>query len=96
VRLLVLVTDSEAMEAFERGLLESGDRGFTIVPKVIGRGRTGMKAGDRVHPGGLSLLFTAVPEAEQEATLAFLREIRDQAGVTGSTKIYALPVEDVS
>jgi hypothetical protein len=49
-----------------------------------------------VHPGGLSLLFTAVPEADQEATLAFLRGIRDQAGATGSTKMFALPVEDVS
>jgi hypothetical protein len=96
MRLLVVITDSEVMKAFERGFLQSGDRGFTIVPRVIGRGRTGLRAGDRVHPGGLSLLFTAVPEADQEATLAFLRGIRDQAGATGSTKMFALPVEDVS
>jgi hypothetical protein len=96
VRLLVVVSDSEAMKSFERGFVESGDRGFTIVPKVIGRGRTGLRAGDRVHPGGLSLLFTAVPEAEADETLAFLRGIRDRAGVKQSTKIFALPVEDVS
>jgi hypothetical protein len=96
VRLLVVITDSEAMKAFERGFLEQGDRGFTIVPKVIGRGRTGLRTGDRVHPGGLSLLLTAVPEAEGEATLGFLRALRDQAGATGSTKIFSLPVEDVS
>lgn len=96
MRLLVVITDSEAMKAFERGFLESGDRGFTILPKVIGRGRTGLRTGDRIHPGGLGLLFTAVPDAEHEATLAFLRGIRDQAGVSASTKIFALPVEDVS
>ena len=96
MRLLVVITDSEAMKAFERAFLENGDRGFTIVPKVIGRGRTGLRTGDRVHPGGLSLLFTAVPDAEQEATLGFLRGIRDQAGVTGGMKIFALPVEDAS
>lgn len=84
------------MEAFERGFLEGGNRGFTIVPKVIGRGRTGLKAGDRVHPGGVSLLFTAVADSEQEATLGFLRAIRDGAGARESTKIFALPVEDVS
>jgi hypothetical protein len=96
VRLFVVVTDSEAMGAFERGFLESGDRGFTIVPKVIGRGRTGLRTGDRVHPGGLSLLISAVPEADADEALRFLRGIRDRAGAKASTKIYALPVEDVS
>jgi hypothetical protein len=96
VRLLVVITDSDAMKAFERGFLEQGDRGFTIVPKVIGRGRTGLRMGDRVHPGGLSLLFTAVPAADVETTLGFLREIRDRTGVTEGTKIFALPVEDAS
>jgi Nitrogen regulatory protein P-II len=96
VRLLVVITDSVAMEAFERGFQENGDRGFTIVPRVIGRGRTGLRTGDRVHPGGLSLLFTAVAESESEATLGFLREIRDHSGATRGTKIFSMPVEDVS
>jgi hypothetical protein len=94
VRLYVVITDSEAMAAFERAFLE-GDRGFTIVPRVIGRGRTGLKAGDRVHPGGLSLLFSAVEEADAEGALALLRQIRDRAGVAATTKIFAMPVEDV-
>jgi hypothetical protein len=96
MRLFVVITDSEAMKAFERGFLETGDRGFTIVPKVVGRGRSGFKTGDRVHPGGLSLLFTAVPDADADSTLRFLREVRDRAGVTDTTKLFALDVEDVS
>lgn len=96
MRLFVVITDSEAMKAFERGFLEGGQRGFTILPKVIGRGRTGLRTGDRVHPGGLSLLFTAVPGAEGEDTLRFLRELRDAAGVRDVTKIFELPVEEVA
>ncbi len=96
MKALVLITDSEAMKAFERAFVESGDRGFTIVPTVIGRGRTGLKAGDRIHPGGSSLLFSVLAEAEVAATLAFVRGIRDAAGVRDQTKLYLAPVEEVS
>lgn len=96
MRMLVVITDSEAMKAFERGFLENGDRGFTIAPRVVGRGRTGLRTGDRVHPGGSSLLFTVVPDDDVEATLAFLKRTRDQAGAAELTKIYSLPVEDLS
>jgi hypothetical protein len=94
--MFVVVTDSEAMKTFERAFLESGDRGFTVVPKVLGRGRSGLKAGDRVHPGGMSLLFTVVQDADATATLGFLRGVRDQADVKEGTKIFSVPAEDVS
>jgi len=94
--MFVVVTDSEAMKTFERAFLESGDRGFTVVPKVLGRGRSGLKAGDRVHPGGLSLLVTVVPDTDATATLGFLRSVRDQADVKEVTKIFSVPAEDVS
>jgi hypothetical protein len=94
--MFVVITDSEAIKEFERAFLESGDRGFTVAPKVFGRGRSGLKTGDRVHPGGLSLLFTVVPDADATATLGFLRSVRDQADVKDVTKIFSLPAEDVS
>jgi nitrogen regulatory protein PII len=96
MKAIIVITDSEAMKAFERAFLESGDRGFTIVPKVLGRGKTGLKAGDRVHPGGSSLLFTALSEAELEDTLAFLRKVRDATGMRDQTKFYVAPVEELS
>lgn len=95
MKALVLITDSEAMKAFERAFVESGDRGFTIVPTVIGRGKTGLKAGDRVHPGGSSLLFTVLADGDVEGTLAFVRRVRDGAGVRELTKLYLAPVEEV-
>ena len=62
MKAVVVITDSEAMRTFERAFVESGGRGFTIVPTLVGRGRTGLKAGDRVHPGASSLLFTVLAE----------------------------------
>jgi hypothetical protein len=96
VKAIVVITDSEAMKAFERAFIESGDRGFTIVPTVLGRGKTGLKAGDRIHPGGSSLLFTVLAEPEVGGTLDFLRRVRDAAGARDQTKLYVASVEDLS
>jgi hypothetical protein len=96
MKAVVVITDSDAMPAFERAFLESGDRGFTILPTVIGRGKTGLKTGDRVHPGGSSLLFTVLAESDLPATLVFLRGVRDAAGARDQTKMYVTSVEDES
>ena len=58
MKALLIVTDSEAVPAFERVLAE----GFTVLPASVGLGRSGLKAGDRVHPGSSSLIFTVMTE----------------------------------
>ena len=95
MKAIVVITDSEAMKDFERAFIQSGERGFTIVPTLLGRGKTGLKMGDRVHPGSSSLLFTVLPESELDGTLAFLRTVRDAAGVREQTKLYVAPIEEV-
>ena len=96
MKAFVVVTDSEAVTEFERAFIESGDRGFTIVPRVFGRGRTGLRTGDRVHPGGSALFFTVVADAEASRTLSLLKDVRDRAGAGDVTKIFGLPAEDLS
>ena len=95
MRAVVVITDAGAMKDFERAFLEAGTRGFTIVPAVFGRGRTGLKTGDRVHPGGSSLLFTIVPDGEEAEVVAFLERVRDAAGVRQSTRMYTAAVDEV-
>jgi nitrogen regulatory protein PII len=94
MRAVVVITDADAMRDFERAFLEAGSQGFTIIPAVVGRGRSGLKAGDRVHPGGSSLLFSIVPDEAAEDTVAFVKRVRDAAGVERSTKIYLAPVDE--
>lgn len=96
MRMLLVITDTEAMPELERALLESGDRGFTVAPRVYGRGRSGLHAGDRVHPGASSMLFTVVPEKDLDETLGVLRAARDRAGAAAVTKIYSLPAEEIA
>ncbi len=92
---VVVVTDSEAMPAFERALIEA-ERGFTVIPQTIGSGRSGLKTGNRVHPGASSLLFAVVPVAHWKAVKALLRRVRDEAGVAEATRLFAFDAEDFS
>lgn len=92
-KVVVVVTDSEAMPAFERALIEAG-RGFSAFPKVLGSGRTGFKSGDRVHPGSSSLLFAVVPAESWSAVQALLRRVRDEAGVAEATHFFSFDAEE--
>jgi hypothetical protein len=93
MKALLVVTDSEAVSAFQRALADEHE-GFTVLPAVVGSGRSGLKAGDRVHPGSSSLIFTVMTEGEEERTLAALRQVRDAAGYGDRTRMWSFEVED--
>ena len=95
MKLLLAVTDSEAIPAFERALREHGNQGFTVFPNVIGHGRSGFKMGDRVHPGRSSLLMTAVTDNDEASVVDLLKAVRDKQGVAKGARIFALPAVEV-
>jgi hypothetical protein len=94
--MLVVIADSDAMPAFERALVDSGDHGFTVVPTVSGRGRSGLHAGDRVHPGGSSVLFLVVRDEDEQAAVSVLRAVRDRENVSDTTRIFSVPAVERS
>jgi hypothetical protein len=91
MKALLIVTDSQAVPDFERALAEEHE-GFTVLPAVVGSGRSGVKAGDRVHPGSSSLIFTVMTGGEEARTLAALRQARDAAGCADRTRIWSIDV----
>jgi hypothetical protein len=93
--MLVVITDSDVMPAFESALI-GADHGFTVLPAVTGRGRSGLHAGDRVHPGASSVLFLVLREEQTEAALAALRAVRDEQGVNETTRIFSVPAVERS
>ena len=95
MRAVVVITEAGAMKEFERAFLEAGTRGFTIIPTVFGRGRSGLKAGDRVHPGGSSLLFTIVGDEEVPGVVELLTRTAQGAGAGQTTRIYSAAVDEV-
>jgi hypothetical protein len=95
VTAVVLVTDSEAAPAFQRALAERRV-GFTVLPAVLGAGRSGVKAGDRVHPGGSSVILSVFDRSEEESALEALRRVREEAGVSGATRMWRFAVDEVA
>lgn len=96
MKAIMLVTDSEVMREYERALVGEGHRGFTVVPAAEGSGRSGLKTGDRVHPGSSSLLLTVVDEREAPTLLSALRRVRDGRGYGEVTRIWSFAAEEVA
>jgi nitrogen regulatory protein PII len=96
MKAIMLITDSEAMRAFERVLVGEGHHGFTVVPAVAGSGRHGLKTGDRVHPGGSSLLLTVVGDQDVSPMVALLRQARQEAGGADAARIWSFHVDEVA
>jgi hypothetical protein len=92
MKALLLLTDSEAVPVFERVLAEER-AGFTVLPALVGSGRSGLKAGDRVHPGSSSLIFTVMTEGEELRTLGALRQARDAAGFGDRTRMWSFDAD---
>jgi hypothetical protein len=94
MKAIMIVTDSDAVPAFERAIAER-HRGFTVLKAALGSGSSGLKAGDRVHPGSSSLIFTMVPDAEVETTLGAVRRARADSGFADETRMWAFEVVEV-
>ncbi len=95
MRMLLVVTEPDAVREMERALLAGGHHGFTVVPNAWGSGRSGLHTGDRVHPGGTSVLFSVVPDEAVEGVVASIRQARDRAGAGQVTRIFSVPAEEM-
>jgi nitrogen regulatory protein PII len=92
MKMVFVVADANREEAVRRDLAELGAPGYTELPVLLGAGRTGIHAGDRVHPGALVTFFTVLDDALAERVFAGLVQRRDAAG-DGVTRLFLMPVE---
>jgi PII-like signaling protein len=95
MKMLFLVTDSEYEPLCMNTLKERGVTGYTVIPEVLGFGRTGAKMGDRVHPGASVIVVSVVPDEAVEGLLECLRRCISENKLSESTHAWVLPVEDV-
>ncbi len=93
MKMLVLVTDSEYEPHCMTTLKEKGVEGYTVIPDVFGAGRTGLKMGDRVHPGASVVVFAAVPDEAVPDLMECIRQCVDDRKLCASTHAWVLPVE---
>ncbi len=93
MKAVIVVTDWEVMQQIESALLDAGTNGFTILPRVLGSGRSGLKTGDRIHPGGSSLMFSVIPEERLDDTLRVVKDVRDRTQSAQDTRIFVIDAD---
>jgi nitrogen regulatory protein PII len=92
MKMVLMMADAARLDAIRADLKELDAPGYTACPVLEGAGRTGIHAGDRVHPGGLVMLMIAAPDADAEKLFDELVRRRDQAA-DRVTRLFILPVE---
>ncbi len=86
MKLLVVAVDKENESDVIRVLEDTVVSGYSIIPRVLGRGATGAHLGTRAFPGENAMVVALVPAAKVEPlkeSLAALHErLRPGQGLT--------------
>ena len=92
MKMLVMVADAARLDEIRADLAAIAAPGYTVIPVAEGHGRTGVHAGDRVHPGALTLIV--VMDEDANATRAFdeMLRRRDARG-DDISRLFLIPVE---
>jgi hypothetical protein len=94
MKMLVLVTDSEYEPHCLAMMREKGVAGYTVIPDAFGAGKTGVKMGDRYHPGASAVLLSVVPDDAVPELMACIRKCVADKKLCESTHAWIVPVED--
>lgn len=92
---LLIFVDADRAGDVERLLEARGLPGYTEIPNVLGKGRSGRKLGTRAFPGSTTLYFTVATRADGAGLAQALRELRDSRGPAEGLKVYALNSEEL-
>ena len=92
MKMILMMADAARWPAIREELGALGAPGYSAVPVLEGAGRTGVHAGDRVHPGGLIGVFIVEPDEEAKRLFEELVRRRD-AAQDRISRLFLLPVE---
>jgi hypothetical protein len=92
MKMLLVLADASRLDDYRAGLDALGSPGHTVCPVLAGEGRTGLRAGDRVHPGAMVVVFSVLEDAQADAMLAGLMDLRGRLQDV-VTRFFVLPVE---
>lgn len=92
MKLILILADAARFDAIRADLAQLRASGYSALPVIEGAGRTGIHAGDRVHPGGVVALIVVEPEKTAAALFEELVRRRDAAS-DKVTRFFVLPVD---
>ncbi len=80
MKLLMIMVDSNHREDVEKILDAHDVPGYTELPNVLGKGKSGRKFGSRAFPGSNNLYFTAVDGNICQTLCAELKALDEKSG----------------
>jgi len=95
MKLLMIVVNADHKDDVERILDAHADAGYSEVPTVLGKGRSGKKKGNRAFPGSSTLYFTAIEGDTCEGLCDELQALRNKAGPEEGLRVFSLEAEMV-
>ncbi len=93
MKMLVIVTDSEYVPHCMNMMREKGMEGYTVIPEAFGIGRSGVKMGDRLHPGGSSVIFSVIPDEKVPNVMECIQGCISDDRLCEATHAWVVPVE---
>ena len=95
MKLLMILVDSNHQEDVENLLEDHDVPGFTELPNVLGKGRTGRKMGTRAFPGSSTLYFVGIGDEGCHGLCDRLKELQQQAGPEEGLKAYTIDSTEI-
>ncbi len=92
MKMVLMYADVARLPAVREDLTTLGVPGYTVIPVAEGGGRTGIHAGDRVHPGALALVTVIDEDAAADRLFEEMARRRDARGDEVSL-LFLMPVE---
>lgn len=92
MKMIMILADAARFDVIRSDLAELRASGYSALPVIEGAGRTGVHAGDRVHPGGVVALLVVEPDVTAGELFEELVRRRDAAS-DKITRLFVLPVE---
>jgi hypothetical protein len=92
MKMILSLVNAARLDALRHELIAAGAPGYSVLPVAEGSGKTGIHAGDRVHPGALAAVFIVEEDGRAAELFGRLARWRDAAG-DDVTRFFLLPVE---
>ena len=92
MKMLLMYADAARIDLLRGDLVALGAPGYTVIPVLEGGGRTGIHAGDRVHPGALALVMVIEEDVRADRLFDEMVKRRDTHGDLIS-RLFLMPVE---
>jgi hypothetical protein len=95
MKLLLIFVDAHHAADVQQLLETSEVSGYSEFPNVLGKGKTGIKRGNRAFPGTSTLYFVALPEGDCKGLCDALHDLRGTKGPEEGLKAYILDTMEV-